>query len=698
MILGFDGLDLGLVSGWLAAGLLPNLARLAAEGSFAPLATTTPAESPVAWAAFCACSNPGKTGIFDFLTKADHSYYPRLATAHEERRPFHGQVWKRWGLPTAAGAALAAGLFGIERACRVSSRRAFLSAIPVGALAAGGGLYAANVLVPAHLPTPVGDRLGTSFWTVAGQAGIQSAVLQAPVSFPAAELPNGRILCGLGVPDIRKTWGTGTLFDSEAQGATDTEMGGKLIGIRPDADSVCRTHVLGPPNFLRRDEPAVLLPLRLDADTVNRRLTIRLAGQSQALAERQWSDFFEMPFRLNPLVSVTGIGRFFLIECGRRIRLYLSPVSFHPAHVPPHVNLSYPHGYAAELARAIGPYRTLGWAIDTWSLNTGFLDEEAFLEDAYAVMAQREAMLQYELDRGDWQLLFHLFQGTDRIQHMFWRFLDPSHPAHDPDLARRHGEAVLRIYQAADAVVGRVRAKLRPDDVLMVLSDHGFASFAKAVNVNTVLAQAGLLTLKDTAPVRDRRLDDLFGRGEFWPNVDWSRTEAFSLGLSQVYLNCTWREPEGIVHPGRDYQETRARVIKALANLRDPETGAPVVHSVVIPREVYDGPALDHAPDLVLGLHRGYRVSWQTALGGIPPEAVEPNRARWSGDHCSVAAPLLPGVLFANRPLCGEGARIIDVGVTALDFLGVPPADEMDGRSLLSDARAPAATRPGGTA
>jgi len=311
------------------------------------------------------------------------------------------------------------------------------------------------------------------------------------------------------------------------------------------------------------------------------------------------------------------------------------------------------------------------------------------------VMKQREAMLQSELQRNDWQLLFMLFQATDRVQHMFWRLLDRQHPRYDAALAKTYGDAILKVYQEADAIVGRVRSHLGKDDVLIVLSDHGFESFAKAVNINTYLAHKGFLTLKDTGDtgdVRDRRLEDLFGKGEFWPNVDWSKTDAFALGLSPVYLNCTWREPEGIVPPG-DYERTRGRVAKALKELTDPDTGKPVVHSVIVPEEVYKGEGMDRAPDLIVSFNRGYRVSWQTALGGIPPKVIEPNLARWSGDHCSVAASLIPGVLFANRPLKSAGAHLIDVGVTALDFLGVPATGEMDGRSLLGNQRQPTTTR-----
>jgi predicted AlkP superfamily phosphohydrolase/phosphomutase len=685
VILGFDGLDHALVGRWMAQGHLPNLAKLAAEGGFRPLATTSPAETPVAWAAFSVCASPGQTGIFDFLTKPDGSYFPELALAHEERREFYASPWLRGGLPAAAGALIGGATFGVARLARMQSRRALLGAVPAGVLALGSGLYASTSLVPREIPMAVCDRLGTDFWTHAGQAGVRSVVLEAPVCFPAAPVPNGRLLCGLGVPDIRKTWGTSTLYDTQAAGETDTEMGGKLIGITL-RDGRTETYVPGPANFLHDDERPVRLPIRLQADAGKREVTITAGGRSETIGERRWSGLFEMRFRFNPLVEVVGLGRFFLMECNSRLRLYLSPISMHPSHVPAHVSLSQPHSYAAELAKAIGPYKTIGWAADTWALNTGFIDEAPFLDDARNLMQQNEAMLDYELARNDWQLLFILFQATDFVQHMFWRFLDRSHPAYDAALADRFGDAILKAYQAADAVVGRVRARLKSDDVLLVASDHGFASFSKAVNLNTYLVQQGLLTLKDTRAVRDRNLADLFGQGEFWPNVDWSKTVAYALGLSPVYLNVRGRDPEGIVSPGPspDYDRTLARVIQTLKDFKDPDTGEPVVHSITVPAEEYDGPdeAMERAPDLTVNLERGYRISWQTALGGIPAKAIEPNRSRWSGDHCGVGPALIPGVLFSSRPLADRPAQLIDVGPTALAFLGVPRGDWMDGHSL----------------
>jgi hypothetical protein len=86
---------------------------------------------------------------------------------------------------------------------------------------------------------------------------------------------------------------------------------------------------------------------------------------------------------------------------------------------------------------------------------------------------------------------------------------------------------------------------------------------------------------------------------------------------------------------------------------------------------------------MVVGFERGYRVSWQTSLGGIPPAILEPNERRWSADHCSVDPSEVPGVFFSSRPIGSADARIIDIAPTVLRALGIQPPAGMDGKDLV---------------
>jgi predicted AlkP superfamily phosphohydrolase/phosphomutase len=345
--------------------------------------------------------------------------------------------------------------------------------------------------------------------------------------------------------------------------------------------------------------------------------------------------------------------------------------------------ISSPASYSKELAERNGIYKTLGWPEDTWALNEEKIDEETFLEDLNDTFDRQRLLLLDALDRAKPDLFVDVFQSTDKVQHMFWRLVDPRHPMYNRRLADRYGDAIDRVYMRADTLVGEVLERCRDGrTTLLVVSDHGFSSFRKAVNLNTWLVRNGYMTLTSSDPVRDRNLDDLFGRGTFWPNVDWKRTRAYALALGQIYLNVRGREREGVIATGGEYEALRREIVERLSALRDDETGEPVVRRVYTREELYHGPYASEAPDLVVGFEEGYRVSWQTSLGGIPPDILEPNERRWSADHCSVDPAQVPGVLFSSRPLGGETASIVDVAPTVLRRLGITPPAEMDGRDL----------------
>jgi predicted AlkP superfamily phosphohydrolase/phosphomutase len=200
---------------------------------------------------------------------------------------------------------------------------------------------------------------------------------------------------------------------------------------------------------------------------------------------------------------------------------------------------------------------------------------------------------------------------------------------------------------------------------------------------------------------REWNLDDLFGKGQFWPNVDWAKTSAYSLGLGQIYVNLIGRELKGAVRPGEEYGQVKRRIQEKLRVLRDPDTDESVVVDVYDRDDIYHGPFFENAPDLVVGFEPGYRVSWQTCLGGMPPGNVVDNPEKWSGDHCSVDPHRIPGILFVNRVLEREEPSIFDIAPTVLDLFGVALPSEMDGRPLglggVASARADHATYRGST-
>ena len=332
-----------------------------------------------------------------------------------------------------------------------------------------------------------------------------------------------------------------------------------------------------------------------------------------------------------------------------------------------------PPEYAAELAQRIGLYHTIGMPEETWSLNEERISDKAFLEMVDTILKENEAMLFDTLGRDDSELVVTVFVQPDRVSHMFWRGIDPQHPLHDQtdEVAR---SAIRWIYGESDRILGRVLEVMKPEDRLIVLSDHGFDSFRRAVHLNRWLADEGYLALKPGAPSSE----------SLFTNVDWTKSKAFALGLNGIFLNLSGREALGIVRP-EDVAALKQEISDKLKAWRDPDTGETVVLNVSDGSEIYHGKKTADAPDLVVGYSHGYRASWQTALGGVPDLLVEDNTRKWSGDHC-IEPSLVPGVLFTSFKPPREVASIIEIP-SLIRERSVSPAPSIKPRSHRRGAR-----------
>jgi predicted AlkP superfamily phosphohydrolase/phosphomutase len=337
--------------------------------------------------------------------------------------------------------------------------------------------------------------------------------------------------------------------------------------------------------------------------------------------------------------------------------------------------ISHPPYYATYLAKKIGHFCTLGLAEDTWALNEGVTDDATFLRQSYDIDRERREMFFAALDRLREGTLVTVFDATDRIQHMFWHYLEADHPANRNGAAAgaEHGNAIEEIYRHNDRLVGEVVDKLGPDDALIVLSDHGFNSFQRGINLNGWLLREGFLVLKEGAD----------GASEWLRDVDWSRTKAYALGLTGMFLNLAGREAGGCVRSGEEARAVKAEIIARLTGLVDEARGATAIREVFDTAKIYDGPYRDNAPDLVIGYAAGYRISWDCATGVVAGPVFEDNVKAWSGDHC-VDPSLVPGVLFCNRKVVSEDPAIIDIAPSVLHMFGITPPEHMEGTPLFA--------------
>ena len=690
VILGFDGADAKLTERWMNEGKLPNLARLRAEGTFAPLRSTIPSQTPVSWSTFATGLNPGRHGIFDFLKRDVATYRPQLGLVVESQEPF------LWGSRTPVVLGLGLGLlltlivFGLLRLFRLRPRWAMVAGVVAGAaLGVGAGLAAARWL-PVSRPVARNPRQGQTFWEVLGKGGDRVRVFRLPQNFPPKPYEHGELLTGLGTPDVSLRIGKPFYFTSELffhpRGGGD--FSAEVVELVDNKGRI-ETEIKGARDTLfapKGDVHFIFLPMVLDVAPDKSHLGIEVAGQKLTLRPGEWSGWVRFPFKFNPLITVHGIGRFRLLSLQPEVRLYLSPIQFDPTDLPPLLDLTTPRKYVDHLTDKFGLFKTIGWAIDTWSLNEGTIDEGIFLEDVKFTREKEEQMLFGLLAESDrWDVLIHYFEFTDRVQHMMWRLFDPQHPLYDAKLAAKYGGSILAAYQDMDRIVGETMKKVPPGTHLMVVSDHGFASFRWAMNYNTWLAKNGYMGLTGEDAKR-QNLEALFDQGDFFTNVDWSRTKAYALGLGNIYIILAGREAKGIVQPGAEYEALRQEIKAKLEAFVDVKTGLHPVAHVFTREEAHNGvfdPAL--IPDLIPSNSEGYRVGWQDTLGGIGKEVVENNDQYWSGDHCSVYPPLVNGILFSSRKLV-TGPRqpyIADIFPTIVESYGIAVPPDLDGKSLL---------------
>jgi hypothetical protein len=478
----------------------------------------------------------------------------------------------------------------------------------------------------------------------------------------------------MSVPDLLGTQGTFSLFTTRKSDAKFKE-GGKRVVLEINGDRI-DTVIEGPGNELVEGNPPLSIPLRIDLDRANGCADVTLNGDRVRLQKGKLSDWVSVTFRAAPGIKVRGICRMMITEMDEHFSLYMTPLNMDPEK--PAMPISHPSYYAVYLAKKLGKYSTLGLAEDTWALNEGVIDDGTFLQQTYDIDRERESMLFAAIEKLRRGVAVCVFDATDRIQHMFWRYLEKGHPAAPRPEEAEHRDAIERLYVHNDALVGRVMEKVGEDDLLMVISDHGFNSFRRGVNVNTWLHANGYLTLKEGTD----------GSSEWLRDVDWSRTKAYCLGLTGLFFNLKGREGEGIVEPGEEAAALKAEIVQQLTGLVDDEKGDVGIREAFDTSKLYSGPYLENAPDVLIGYNAGYRVSWDCATGVVSGPVFEDNIKPWSGDHC-IDPRLVPGVFFCNRSIDDDDPALIDIAPTALQLFGIEPPAYMDGKPLgLKDANA----------
>lgn len=651
IVLGFDGMDAGLCREMIDAGLLPNLAKLAEQGSFSPLGTSTPPQSPVAWSNLMTGTDSGRHGVFDFVHRDPVTSIPFSSAAMDEP--------------------------------------------PKPLLLLGHSLDEVSALgykLPLRPNLVKANRHAPAIWEYLTAAGKPVHIFRMPANYPPAESSGAHFCClsDMGTPDLTNSLGTFSYYTTDPA-EHDMKMadgGGELYPVSVSNHKV-ESEFVGPTNdFLvpktglaARLDPGVkhaVVPFAVLRDPTEAVATIRYSGKDVVLEQGEWSDWQTIEFEMIPhLVTLKGMCRFLLKEVHPHVKLYVSPFNFDPQEKS--WEIDQPADWSVTVSDAVGRYYTQGLPEDTKALSNEVLSRDEFLQQAELIFEERTKLLEFALDHYRGGLLFFYFGSTDQIAHMFWGARKPGHPAITPEEHIKYKRVMEDLYVRMDEIVGRT-AKRFADATLMVMSDHGFDDYKRSFSLNTWLKENGYAAMKNP-----------FNHDESF-NFDFSATRAYGLGINALYINLRGRESGGIVDPF-DKQSLMDEIAAKLKAYRDPKTGGEVVKEVYQCDKIFSGPMVAVGPDMIIGYARGYQGGG-SALGSFPKEVVKDNTDAWCGDHC-VATDLVPGVLFTNRKTEVHDPTLLDIAPTILQEFGLTPPEVMKGRNLFARSIAMASNGQG---
>ncbi len=637
IVLGIDGMDPQMLRKYLAEGKMPNFQKLIAQGDFKELSTTIPPQSPVAWASFITSTNPGRTGIFDFI--------------HRGPKNFPADLY-------------------------LSTSRA--------SEPEGGKLRLGDWLVSLKGGKIENLVSGTPFWNYLAEYGIPATVFRSPSDFPPFS-SKANEFSGMGTPDLLGTYGTFSYYtDNPPKNAKDV-TGGEVFPTFVK-NGAAKNFIHGPNNTFRLDPEKpfeetggkkiynyekLKIPFTVYVDPVNPVAKIVVGDREIFLKQGSWSDWVELKFPLvSKAKSLFGIAKFYLKELRPDFKLYVSPINIDPKN--PALPIFNPEAYGEELVGALGRFYTQGISEDTKARTYNVLNDPEYWTQSQMVGADWFRALRFHLDRFKSGFLFFYFSTLDLGQHMFWRFLDPKNPIHEEALKSGLDSPVEKLYQQMDHALGMALEKVDRDTTLIVMSDHGFAPFNRCFNLNSWLLDNGYTYLLDP----DKR-----EKTEYFDNVDWGRSRAYGLGINGLYLNLEGREGTGIVKP--EQEDWLLKELKRkLEAVVDPQTGEHPIKNAYLAKEVYNGKFVGTvSPDIIIGYRRGYRGSWETTLGKYPKDLLTDNTDPWSGDHC-IDPTEVPATLVANKKIRKADPNIMDIGPSVLEEFGLKIPSDMEGKPI----------------
>jgi predicted AlkP superfamily phosphohydrolase/phosphomutase len=643
LILGIDGMDHRLLGKFMMEGLMPNFSKLASMGGFSPLWSSMPPLSPVAWSNFITGMNAGGHAIFDFIHRDPATHMPEFSMAKVEPPPEKTKI---------AGISCPGHL----------------------------GIPFSNYRFPLASGETTLMRKGTAFWELLCDKGIKNTIFKMPSNFPPVDC-DARTISGMGTPDLLGTYGTFSYWTDNPPEDYQDISGGEVYPVSVGGGKFT-AKIHGPNNdFLDLKELEQKKGRRLSArerqasieftvhiDRTNPVARVDIQGKKLLLKEGEFSDWVELKFDMLPhITSVTGITKFYLKSVRPHFALYAAPLNIAPSD--PALPICTPQSYSKELYDNVGNFYTQGMPEETKAYDHGLFSNEDYVKQSDLVLQERLALLDYEMSKFDEGLLFFYFSSLDLNGHMMWSAMDKEHPGHSPEEDGPYINRYRDLYREMDVMLGETMARMRPEDAIVAMSDHGFGPWYRSFRLNTWLYDNGYLVLEPEVKPEDVQV--LMG-------VDWKRTRAYAMGFNGLYLNQIGRERNGAVGPGREKEALMEELIAKLEAVVDPENGKKVIKKVYRAKEIYSGEYLRKAPDMVMGYDWGYRGSDESAMGELTPGLLADNLRKWSGDHAGDFTNL-PGIVVANREIVHKSPALHDLTPTVLRHFGIEKQDWMVG-------------------
>ncbi|MGD9318157.1 MAG: alkaline phosphatase family protein [Anaerolineae bacterium] len=346
-----------------------------------------------------------------------------------------------------------------------------------------------------------------------------------------------------------------------------------------------------------------------------------------------------------------------LSEAGKRVIVVNVPVTYPPREV----NGILVGGFLSpNLDKAVYPasfiptLKSLGYVVDAdpWKARES---KDLALQEVNRALDARIRTLFHLLEREEWDYLHLHVMETDRLHHFLWQQMEEDHPIYAP--------AFYDFYRRIDDMLGQLAAKLDDNTTLMWMADHGFCTIKKEVYVNRWLMDHGWLKLRNVPPDRKQGLNE----------IDPSSV-AYSLDPGRVVIRVRGWEKEGCVAPGAEYEALRDEIAAAAMELCDPDSGEPIFQATFKREELYHGPYLEQAADLILAPYDGYDPK-----GPLYKETLTYKGDELVGMHTFDDATLYVG----GHTIPQTRFSVLNVMPTILDLMKVPHPPGLDGASLV---------------